>query len=153
LETHILAHFRSADEDGESLAEFGAVLDAATLLLATVEHKDIESSVSAARLLLAIGSRTVSDFGELFQVGPEEQYAEPRAIASEVRRCRRSLAECGYRIVADEGRSIVKAKELFNRYQAQLAALCRQLRIPTARHLTKDNEPAAKPIIKATKQS
>jgi hypothetical protein len=149
----VLAHFRSADEDGEWLAVFGAVLDAAALLLATVEHKHIEGAVSAARLLLAMGSRTVSDLADIFRLEPETEFAQPDVIAGEVRRGREWLAACGYAVVPDEEASIAKAKELFQRYQPQLAALCRQLRIPTARHLTEDNEPAAKPIIEGTKQS
>lgn len=149
----VLAHFRSADEDGEWLAVFGAVLDAATLLLATVEHRHLEGAVSAARLLLAMGSRTVGDLADIFQLEAETEYARPGAIAAEVRRGRAWLAECGYSIVADEEASIAKAQELFDRYQPQLAPLCRRLHIPTARHLTQDNEPAAKPIIEGTKQS
>jgi hypothetical protein len=149
----VLAHFRSADEDGEWLAVFGAVLDAAALLLATVEHKQIEGAVSAARLLLAMGSRTVSDLADIFRLQPETEFARPDAIASEVRRGREWLAQCGYAVVPDEEGSIAKAHELFQHYQPQLAALCRELHIPTARHLTENNEPAAKPIIEGTKQS
>jgi len=149
----VLAHFRSADEDGEWLAVFGAVLDGATLLLATVEHKHHQDAVSAARLLLAMGGRTLGDIAEIFRLEPETEFAEPGAIAEDVRRGRAWLAECGYPLVADEEASIAKANELFARYQPQLAALCRQLRIPTARQLTEKNEPAAKPIIQGTKQS
>lgn len=149
----VLAHFRSADEDGEWLAVFGAVLDAAALLLATVEHKHIEGAVSAARLLLAMGGRTVSDLANIFRLEPETDFAAPDAIAREVRRGREWLADCGYPVVPEEEASIAKAHELFQHYQPQLAALCRELRIPTARHLTEENEPAAKPIIEGTKQS
>lgn len=149
----VLAHFRSADEDGEWLAVFGAVLDAATLLVATVEHKTHEEAVASARLLLAMGSRTVGDLAEIFQVEPEEDFAKAGVLAAEVRRARAWLAECGYPVVPDEDGSIAKASELFARYQPQLAALCRYLRIPTASRLTQDNEPAVKPIIEETKQS
>jgi hypothetical protein len=62
----VLAHFRSTDEDGEWLAVFGAVLDAAALLLAGPETE--KPTAPAARMFLPIGCRTVRSLARLFAV-------------------------------------------------------------------------------------
>jgi 3-hydroxyisobutyrate dehydrogenase-like beta-hydroxyacid dehydrogenase len=61
----VLAHFRSTDED-EWLAVFGAVLDAAALLLPATETE--KPTAPAARMFLPIGCRTVRSLARLFAV-------------------------------------------------------------------------------------
>src|SRR4029078_5476018 len=64
--TRLLQTFRSIDEDGEWLAVFGAVLDAAALLLAATETQ--RPTAPAARMFLPIGCRTVGSLERLFAV-------------------------------------------------------------------------------------
>lgn len=149
----ILMHFRSADENGEWLAMFGAVMDAATFLLATIQHEKLEAGVSAARLFTAMGTRTLVDLAALFELRPEKEFADPGDISSEVRSARQHLARLAYPVVADESGCVSKVSELLTQYQPHLTALCRHLDIVTSRTLIEVNEPRAKAVTERTKQS
>jgi hypothetical protein len=144
----ILCHFRSADEDGEWLAVFGSVLDAASLMLATVEHYGFEAGVSAARLLLAMGGRTADDLAALLRVKP----AELQLSQDEFVRARHRLTQAGYRVTTDAQVSENTFRELVSGYQPALGALCAHLGIMTVQHLAMVNDPAASEIISQTKQ-
>jgi hypothetical protein len=122
----VLIDFRSADEDGEWLVVFRAVLDAANLLRATVNPEGIEAGVAAARLLLAMGGRTARDLAKLLQLDDANEGADEPS-SRELRRARERLQAAGYALGAQESAAIAQFEETAANYRPYLAALCRHL--------------------------
>lgn len=122
----VLAHFRSTDEDGEWLAVFGAVLDAAALLLAATETQ--RPTAPAARMFLPIGCRTVGSLERLFAV-----HAAPTRDATVDREqfkvMRERLRSAGYSLCKPEDAAYIRFQQLREDYRPDLIALCRHLRI------------------------
>jgi hypothetical protein len=73
----ILMEFRSSEEDGEWLAALGALLDAATLVLAYFDPKQKVEEFSAAREFYLTGGHTVLELARLF--GLEAATAQEQA--------------------------------------------------------------------------
>lgn len=137
----ILVNFHSADESGEWLAVLGSVMDAATLLIAAVENAALQPAVfSAARLFIAMGTRTVTELHTLLRLQPAVDLDGLDTIAREIRDVRQRLGMLGYRMVTDEADSIEGAIEILSEYKPQLRAVCRRLDITTARTLSEVNE-------------
>jgi hypothetical protein len=145
----ILAHFRSADEDGEWLAAFGAVMDAASLLLATVDEKAAQRAEATARLLLPMGGRTIDDFAVLFRVEGAEGDADA-CDRRNFRELRRRLDAAGYPLTRDEEAARQRFNELRQDYHPALLGLCGHFGIELARRLTEQTNPAAEKVIQET---
>jgi hypothetical protein len=122
----VLAHFRSTDEDGEWLAVFGAVLDAAALLLAATETQI--PTAPAARMFLPIGCRTVGSLARLFAV----QAALTRDATvdrEQFKVMRERLRSAGYSLCKPEDAAYIRFQQLREDYRPDLIALCRHLRV------------------------
>jgi hypothetical protein len=122
----VLAHFRSTDEDGEWLAVFGAVLDAAALLLAATETQ--RPTAPAARMFLPIGCRTVGSLERLFavQAAPTRDATVDR---EQFKVMRERLRSAGYSLCKPEDAAYIRFQQLREDYRPDLIALCRHLRI------------------------
>ncbi|MBV8600477.1 MAG: two pore domain potassium channel family protein [Candidatus Eremiobacteraeota bacterium] len=96
METHlaypILTSFRSNHDYNSWIASLGAVMDAATLLIACVEEADQHQG--QARLMYRIGGHLVSDFVSFFGLNREEN---PGIERDEFERAHLRLTEAGYR--------------------------------------------------------
>jgi hypothetical protein len=148
----ILTNFRSADEDGEWLAVFGATLDAAVIFVAMVDHDKFRPGVSAARLFIAIGKRMISDLAGLHKLHAERS-ALGEELAAQLRPLRVRLAQCGYPLSPDEQASLAEALMLFAEYRALLDRLCQHLSIKVAPLLVQANWTAADQVIAETRQT
>jgi hypothetical protein len=94
LESHlaypILFYFRSSHDNEAWINSFGAVMDAATLVLSVTEH----DSAGAARLMSKIGNHLVEDTVWYFRIPPGDDIGVERA---EFEEARQRLREAGYR--------------------------------------------------------
>jgi len=122
----VLAHFRSTDEGGEWLAVFGAVIDAAALLLAATETQ--RPTAPAARMFLPIGCRTVGSLERLFavQAAPTRDATVDR---EQFKVMRERLRSAGYSLCKPEDAAYIRFQQLREDYRPDLIALCRHLRI------------------------
>lgn len=93
LATHlaypILAYFRSSREHESWISALGAILDACTVLLTTIDG----TPEIQARMMSKLGSRTIEDFGAWFEL-PEEP--GPGVQCQEYDLARERLATAGY---------------------------------------------------------
>ena len=92
----ILIEFRSAEEDGEWLAALGALLDAATIVLAYMDGEKLVEEFSAAREFYLTGGHAVLELARLFAVdeADEERPEDPASDAT----IRDALEDAGYAI-------------------------------------------------------
>jgi hypothetical protein len=94
LESHlaypILFYFRSSHDNEAWINSFGAVMDAATLVLSVTQH----DSAGAARLMSKIGNHLVEDTVWYFRIPPGDDVGVERA---EFEEARLRLREAGYR--------------------------------------------------------
>lgn len=120
----ILAYFRSSHENESWIGTLGAMLDAATLLVTTIE--DIPTG--QAQLLLDVGTHLVGDLGRYFSFAADDQVGIER---EEFDRARERLAACGYRVretdAAWRGFSLIRS-----RYASALNAMAVNWAIPPA---------------------
>jgi hypothetical protein len=128
----VLAHFRSTDEDGEWLAVFGAVLDAAALLLAATETE--KPTAPAARMFLPIGCRTVRSLARLFavQAAPTR---DAKVDPEQFKVMRKRLRSAGYSLCEPEDACYTRFQRLREDYRPDLigfagtfASYCRSRR-------------------------
>ena len=94
LESHlaypILVYFRSSHDNEAWLNSFGAVMDAATLVVSTVE----DDAAAAAKLMLTVGTHLVEDLAWYFGLArSDEAYVE----RSEFEAAYERLSAAGYR--------------------------------------------------------
>jgi hypothetical protein len=94
LESHlaypILFYFRSSHDNEAWVNSFGAVMDAAALVLSVTEH----DSAGAARLMSKIGNHLVEDAVWYFRIPPGEEVGVER---TEFEEAWSRLSEAGYR--------------------------------------------------------
>jgi hypothetical protein len=94
LESHlaypVLFYFRSSHDNEAWLNSFGAVMDAATLVLSSVEH----DSAGAARLMFKVGNHLVEDMVYAFHIKTTE---EPGVERHEFDAAMARLLDAGYR--------------------------------------------------------
>jgi len=94
LESHlaypILVYFRSSHDNEAWLNSFGAVMDAATLIISAVE----EESVGPARLMFTVGNHLVADLARYFRLSLS---AHPYVERDEFDEAMARLAKAGYR--------------------------------------------------------
>jgi hypothetical protein len=117
----ILMEFRSSEEDGEWLAALGALLDAATIVLAYFEAKQSVAEVSAAREFYLTGGHAVLELARLF--GLDAGTEDPREHRLERdEEIRRALQDAGYPVSG--GRDCAQRAATFrSSYYGRLRAL------------------------------
>lgn len=128
LESHLayptLFWFRSSHDNEAWLNSFGAVMDAAVLVLSTVK----DDSEGAARLMLTIGNHLVEDLSWFFHY---ERIDDPIVERSEFDQARERLKAAGYQCRGEE-EAWQKFVKLRSNYAAQLNQLARLLAIVPA---------------------
>lgn len=129
LESHlaypILNYFRSSHDNESWVSALGAVLDASTLLLTTVD----EGARGPAKLMYEVGTHLVEDLSHFFNFPHEHEVGVERF---EFDQARETLAEAGYRLrPADEAWAQFAGKR--ERYAAPLNAMAAYWEIPPSR--------------------
>jgi len=128
LESHLayplLIYFRSSHDNEAWINSFGAVMDAAVLVISTVD----DDSTGPARLMLRVGNHLVEDFSWIFALkGPEDGIVEREEYQVAVER----LAKAGYR-VRDTEAGWKQFAELRSKYASPLNQMAHWLVVPPA---------------------
>ncbi len=116
LESHLayplLIYFRSSHDNEAWINSFGAVMDAAVLIISTVD----DDSVGPAYLMLRVGNHLVEDFSWIFGLkGPEDGIVEHAEYQVAVER----LMKAGYQ-VRDTEKGWKQFAELRSKYASPL---------------------------------
>ncbi|MBV8246486.1 MAG: two pore domain potassium channel family protein, partial [Candidatus Eremiobacteraeota bacterium] len=128
MESHlaypILAFFRSSHDYESWLGTLGTLLDAATLVLTTVN----DASLGQAKVMYAVGRHAVQDLAHYFNFG-EDGVRVPGVEREEFERARATLQEAGYEVrPLEEAWSAFM--ELRCAYASQLNAMARYWEVP-----------------------
>jgi hypothetical protein len=131
LESHlaypILMFFRSTHDHESWVSAVGAVLDAATLLLTTVEGGP-RGQASATR---GIGTHLVEDIGRFFRfIVPDRPLDGPMIERAEFDEARTRLGAAGYVLLPDAEASWIEFARLRSDYAGPLNAIARYLDVP-----------------------
>jgi hypothetical protein len=125
LESHLayplLLFFRSSHDNEAWLNSFGAVMDAAVLMMSTIEGK----SDGAARLMFTVGSHLVEDISWYFGY---KRVDDPIVERMEFNQARDRLKAAGYHC-RGEDEAWTKFAHLRSKYASQLNQLARRLSI------------------------
>jgi Ion channel len=128
LESHlaypILFYFRSSHDNEAWINSFGAVMDAATLVLSVMEH----DSAGAARLMSKIGNHLVEDTVWYFRIRPGDDVGVDRREFDEAWE---RLRDAGY-TCRDPERAWEEFSNLRRRYASALNQMVRQFAITPA---------------------
>lgn len=135
LDTHlaypILACFRSSHDNDSWVGSLGAVMDAATLLITTVDSSSDRAMRSAkgwAKLGSSVGLHCIEDLFRYYELEADTMVGVEK---EEYLAARERLEAAGYQLVpADEGWE--RFRELRDDYAGQLSALARYLAVPPA---------------------
>ncbi len=129
LESHlaypILVFFRSTHDQESWVAALGALLDAATLVLTTVE----DGPTGQAKVMRAIGAHLIEDIAYFFRFSYPQ---DPGVERAEFDQARRQLEAAGYRITLDADAAWEKFANLRSDYAGRLNVLARYLSVPPA---------------------
>jgi hypothetical protein len=129
LESHlaypILFYFRSSHDNEAWLNSFGAVMDAATLVMSAIEH----DSTGAARLMSKVGNHLVEDAVWLFHMRSTGDVGVER---QEFEEARARLRDAGYQL-RDAEPSWSEFMDLRRRYASPLNQMAHWLAIVPAR--------------------
>jgi hypothetical protein len=133
LESHlaypILMFFRSTHDHESWVSAIGAVLDAATLMLTTVEGGP-RGQASATR---GIGAHLVEDIGRFFRfIVRDRQLDGPMIERGEFEDARSRLRAAGYVLLPDADASWAEFARLRSEYAGPLNALARYFDVPPA---------------------
>ena len=120
----LLCFFRSSHDNESWVSALGALLDAATLCLTTVEG----CPEGRAKLLLAIGGHLVEDVSRYFRIAHEHGVIVER---SEFDAARAQLAAAGWRLREVE-RSWSDFQRIRGRYAGDLEGMARFWAVPPA---------------------
>jgi hypothetical protein len=131
LESHlaypILMFFRSTHDHESWVSAIGAILDAATLMLTTVEGGP-RGQASATR---GIGAHLVEDVGRFLQfISDHAPSAGPMIERSEFDEARRRLAVAGYVLVSDPDAAWGEFARLRSDYAGTLNTIARYFDVP-----------------------
>src|SRR6266849_999500 len=125
LESHlaypILLYFRSSHDNEAWLNSFGAVMDAATLVMSTVD----EDEEGPARLMFTVGNHLVEDLAWNFRYTSTK---EPRVDREQFDQSVARLKKAGYR-VKPPGEAWPKFSHLRGKYASQLIQMAHRLAI------------------------
>ena len=125
LESHlafpVLAYFRSSHDNEAWLNSFGAVMDAAVLVISSID----DPSEGSAHLMLTVGKHLVADFSWYFDL---VQSTEPYVERAEFDEALTRLRKAGYRC-RDTEQAWVKFSDLRSRYAAPINQLSKRLAI------------------------
>jgi hypothetical protein len=128
LDTHlaypILAYFRSSHTNDSWISSLGAVMDAATLVLTTID----DGPVGWAKLSRAVGGHCIEDLVQSFRLPDEPELGVERAEFDEARR---RLQRAGFRL-RDPDASWANFSRLRTEYAGQVNALARNWATPPA---------------------
>jgi hypothetical protein len=128
LESHLayplLIYFRSSHDNEAWVNSFGAVMDAAVLVMSTVD----DDSEGSARLMFTVGNHLVDDLAWVFRF---KNAPEPIVEREEYRQAVERLQQAGYRIKDPEA-GWTKFAELRSKYATTLNHMARLLAIPPA---------------------
>lgn len=113
----VLSFFRSTSEDDSWIGTLGAMLDACTLLLTTIETEHC----GMAYLMHRMGCRIVLDLHRLFRLPPAETLEVDR---DQFEQARKSLAQAGF-VIRNEESAWYAFVELHSAYSSKLNALIR----------------------------
>lgn len=138
----ILLLFRSNDSRCEWLAAFGAVLDAAALLDATIRQPP-EHARAGAHFVLRTGARVLGDLAA--QVTVTRQPPIDAADRDRFRAHRDRLTQAGYTLVENEAEAFGRFIALRQTYAAALAALARRLHIDVDERSGSDTDSEPQP--------
>ena len=133
LESHlaypILIYFRSSHDNEAWLNSFGAVMDAATLLVSCMEE---DGAKGPAHLMLKVGGHLVEDFSWYFRL---PRSGEPYVERSEFEQALERLGRAGYRCKnpGDAWEAFVRFR---SRYAAPLSQLAHNMAIPPAQWIS-----------------
>jgi hypothetical protein len=134
----ILMHFRSAEEDCEWLAALGAVLDAASIVLAVADEDRMNAASSAAREFLLTGTHVLRQLAAIFRVEGGLDAAEPgpsrRCEARELDSVREALAKAGYAVTAGP-EALDRLNRLRSAYLDDLCALAERFDVRIERNI------------------
>jgi ion channel len=141
LDTHlaypVLAYFRSSHDNDSWISSLGAVMDAATLVLTSIE----DGPKGWAKLFRAVGGHCLEDLTQYFRLPVEVEIGLERSEFDEA--CRR-LAFAGFRL-----RDPDEAWDAFSRQRAEYAgrvnALARNWATPPAQWIG-DRSPLKQPL-------
>jgi len=128
LESHlaypILNYFRSSHDNEAWLNSFGAVMDAATLVMSTVD----EDEEGPARLMFTVGNHLVEDLAWYFRYTSSKH---PLVDHEEFHQAVVRLKRAGYKVKPLE-EAWTKFSHLRGKYASQLIQMAERLAIPPA---------------------
>ena len=133
MESHlaypVLAYFRSSHDYESWVGTLGALLDAASLVVSTLEPRALvnEQTLGQARMMYELGRHLTYDFAHYFDLEHDE--SSPGIERSEFHDALARLHAEGYQLV-DESIAWAKFAELRSAYASALNALARWLEIP-----------------------
>jgi hypothetical protein len=120
----VLAYFRSSHDNDSWIGSLGAVMDAATLVLTTIE----DGPKAWAKLSRAVGGHCIEDLALYFGLDVEPEVGVERAEFDEARR---RLARAGFRL-QDADQSWANFSRLRLEYAGRINALARYWATPPA---------------------
>ena len=129
LESHlaypVLLYFRSSHDNEAWLNSFGAVMDAATLMISTVD----EEEEGPARLMFTVGNHLVEDLAWYFRYGVSS--TDPMVDREEFTEAVARLRAAGYKCRTDDAAWKVFVK-IRSRYASRLSLMAERLAIVPA---------------------
>jgi ion channel len=132
----ILAYFRSSHDNDSWISSLGAIMDAATLVLTTIE----DGPKGRAKLSRAVGGHCIEDLALYFGLEVEPELGVERA---EFEEARDRLARAGFRL-QDADKSWASFSRLRLEYAGRINALARYWATPPAQWIG-DRSPLREP--------
>lgn len=135
METHLayptLMYFRSSHDYQSWVATLGTLLDAAALVVTTIDREDLHNkeNIGQASLMFELGRHLVTDFANYFSFMENETDGGPGIEQNEFMQAVERLQSAGYK-TRDLDRAWIEFSSLRARYGRQLNALARWLEIP-----------------------
>jgi hypothetical protein len=136
----VLAYFRSSHDNDSWISSLGAVMDASTLVLTTIEG----GPTGWAKLSRAVGGHCIEDLVFYFRLTDQREVGVERAEFDEARR---RLANAGFRL-RDADESWANFSHLRSEYAGRVNALARYWASPPAQWIG-DRSPLRSPRLHA----
>jgi hypothetical protein len=121
----ILTYFRSSHDNESWISALGAVLDAATLMVSTID----DGPTGPAKMMVGMGAHLVEDISNQFGL---PQNGDVGVEREEFEDARRRLATAGYALRDDADSSWAKFTKMRGAYASRLNAMARQWATPPA---------------------